>query len=153
MPFGFHVVEDVFDLAVGTDDERGPRDPFEDFAVHVFVFDHAEGIADLLVGIGEQGVGQVVLVLKLLLFVRAVGGDAKYDSASFLNLLVCVAEPARLFGSTRCVGLGKEKQDHRFAAEIFQRNFFSILIHRCEVGGFIIDLHGIFFSSPFIVIS
>lgn len=120
MPFGFHIVEDVLDLAVGSNHERSSSNPLKDFAVHVLVFDHAEGMADFLVGIGEQGVGQVVLVLKLLLFVRAVGGDAKYDSASFLNLLVCVAEPARFFGSTGSVGLGIEEQDHRFAAEVFQ---------------------------------
>jgi hypothetical protein len=47
------------------------------------------------------------------LLVGAVGRNAKHDRTGLLNLLVCVAEPARFYRSTRSVGLGKEKQHNR----------------------------------------
>src|SRR5271165_5988234 len=50
--FGFYVVEDVFDFAIGAYDESGPRYAFHFFAVHVFFLDHAEPGGDFLVGIG-----------------------------------------------------------------------------------------------------
>src|ERR1035438_5484547 len=53
VPFGFHVVEDVFDLAVGTNHERCARDSLHFFAIHVFLFDYAEEIRDLLLRIGQ----------------------------------------------------------------------------------------------------
>jgi len=64
---GFHVIEDVGDLAVGADDKSCARDAHHFLAVHVLFFDHPESIANFLVGVGKQGVGQLVLVLKFLL--------------------------------------------------------------------------------------
>jgi hypothetical protein len=118
--FGFHIVEDVLDLSLGTDHECGARDPLHNFAVHVFVLDYAESAADLFVRIGKQSVWQVVLVLKFLLLLGTIGRDAQHGRSRFLNLIVCVAEPARFFRSTRGVGLGKEKEHDRFAAKVFQ---------------------------------
>lgn len=68
-----HLVKDVLDLSVGTNDERHPRNPFEDSSVHALVFDHAESVTDFLIDIGQQGIGKVVLLLKLLLFGDRVG--------------------------------------------------------------------------------
>ena len=73
MPFGFHIVKDVGNLAIRANYKCGARDSFHFSTVHIFFFDHAKGFADLLVGVREQGIGQVVFVLELLLRLRRVG--------------------------------------------------------------------------------
>jgi hypothetical protein len=150
--FCFYFVEDVLNPAVGADHEGHSGNAFEDFAVHGFVFDYTECVADFFVGVGQESVRKVVFVLELLLFFGGIGGDAEDDGTRFLDLAVCVAEPARFFGSTGSVGLGVEKQHHGLTAKIFQGNRFAILVRRIKVGGLIIDFHGIF-SLPHLVIS
>jgi hypothetical protein len=140
---GFDFVEDVLDFPVRRDHEGHAGNAFEYPPVHALVFDHTERVTDFLVGIGEQRKGQVILFLKFLLFGGRVGGDAENNRSRLLDLAVCVAEPARFFGSTGSIGFGIEKQHHRLAAKIFQGNFFTVLVRRTEVGGFIIDFHGI----------
>jgi len=73
MPIRFYVVEDVRNLAIRANYKCGARDSFHFSAIHIFFFDHAKGFADLLVGVREQGIGQVVFVLELLLRLRRVG--------------------------------------------------------------------------------
>jgi hypothetical protein len=146
VPGRLHVVEDVFDLAVRPNHERHPGNAFEYPPVHGLVFDHAKSLTDFLVSIGEQREGEVVLVLKLFLFGGTISRNAQYDGSRPLNLAVCVTEPGRFFRSTRSIGLGIEKQYDRLAPKILQGNFFTVLIRRTEVGGFIIDFHGILSS-------
>ncbi len=119
MSGGFYFVEDVLDLAVGADHERHAGNAFEHSAVESLVLDDAEGMANLLVGVGEQGVGEVVLLLELLLFGGGIGGNAEDDRSRLFDVAVCVAEPARFFGSAGSVRFGIEKQDHRLAPKIF----------------------------------
>ena len=88
----------------------------------------------------------MILFLEFLLFGDGIGGNAEQDRSRLLDLAVCVAEPARFFGSAGSVGLGIEKHHYCFAPKIFQGNFFAVLIRRIEVGGLIIDFHGSIFS-------
>ena len=153
MPFGLHVVEDVLDLAIGADNEGGARDAHHLAAVQILLYQDAELVRDLLVRVGKQCEGQVVIILEFLLCSGGIARNADHDCARFLDLFVCVAEPARFFGSTRSVGFWIEKKNNGLAKKIFQGNLFAILIRRTEGRGFIIDLHGFSFSSPNIVIS
>jgi hypothetical protein len=75
--FRLHLREDVLNLAIRTDDERGPDDAHDFFAVHVLFLQHAEGVGDFLVGIGQQREGKLELLLKLLLGFGRIGLDAK----------------------------------------------------------------------------
>jgi hypothetical protein len=84
MAFGPHVLEDASDLALAIDGEGGARDPLNLFPVHIFFFDHAKGVGHLLVGIGEQGVGQVVLLLELELRGGRIGRDAQNRQSGLL---------------------------------------------------------------------
>ena len=86
----------------------------------------------------------MVLVLELLLSLRTIGRDAQDDSSRFLQLLVCVAEPARLNGSTGSIGFRKEEQHHGLAAKIFQGKVLSVLVGQTKVRSFIINIHGSF---------
>jgi hypothetical protein len=86
----------------------------------------------------------MVFFLKLLLLFRRVSGNAEDDRTCLLDLAVCVAEPARFFGSAGGVGFRIEKKHYRLAAKIFQGNLFAVLIRRTKVRGLIIDFHGMF---------
>src|ERR1700687_1003702 len=119
VPFRLHIIENVLDLAVGTNDESRPRDPFHFLAIHVLLFDHAEKVRNFLLWIGQQRERQTELVLKLLLRGRCVGGYSKQHHAGLLDRRIAVAEAARFLGASRRVGLGIEIKHHRFAAKIF----------------------------------
>ena len=105
--------------AFRADHERGPFDSHIFLAVHAFFLHHAVLIADGLVFIGQQGIGQVIFFFKFLLGRGLVGGNTQHNGPCFLYLGKCVAEPARLNRSTGRVGLGIEKQHHVFAAIVF----------------------------------
>jgi len=116
--FGFYFREDVGDLALSVDDEGGAFDAHNFLPVHVLLFDHAKGVADCFVGVSEKRIGKIVFFFELLLLGGSVGGDAENDGAGLLDLLECVAEPARFYGSTGGVGLGIEEQNHVLTAKI-----------------------------------
>ena len=128
MTFRFHLVEDMGDLAIGSDDEGGALDAHHRLAIHILFLHDAEGVGHLLVFIGQQGIGQLVFFLELFLPVRGIGGDTEDDGAGLLQLAVCVAEPARFYGSTRGIGLGIEEEDHGFAAQRFERHHVAVLV-------------------------
>jgi hypothetical protein len=128
MAFSLHFVEDVLNAAVGSDDERGAGDAHHFLPVHILLFDHAESVAGFLVGIAEQGVGQVVFVLKFLLPIYGIGGDAENDGAGGLDFLVCVAEPARFKGSTGGVRFGEKEENDGLAGEVLEHNLAAVLV-------------------------
>ena len=108
-------VQNRRNLSLRTDHKRGPVNTHVFFAIHALFFHHAVGVADGLVHVSQQGIRQLVLLFELLLGRGFIGGDAEYHSPGFLDFLECVAEPARLYGSTWCIGLGIEEQNHVFA--------------------------------------
>jgi hypothetical protein len=116
--FGFDFREDAGNLALGVDEESGALDAHHLFPVHVLFFYHAIGVTHFLVGVGKQGVGQVVFLAEFFLFLRSVGGDAEDNCAGLLNLLECVAEPARFYGSTGSIGFGEKEQHHQLSVKI-----------------------------------
>ncbi len=67
MAFGLDLVELVDEALVGADDVGGALDAGDQLAVHVLLLDDAEAVADGLVGVGEQGVREVVFFCELLL--------------------------------------------------------------------------------------
>ena len=128
MAFRLHLVEDVGDLAIRADDEGSALDAHHYLAIHILFLHDAEGAGNLLIFVGQQGIGQIVFFLELLLPLRGVGGDTQNDRPGLLQLTVCVAEPARFNGSTRGVGLGIEEEDDGFAAQGFERQHVAVLV-------------------------
>ena len=76
MTIGFHVVEYVRDFSLRPNHKRRAGDPLHYLAIHIFVFDHSKGVGNFLVGVREQSVGKLVLLLEFELRGRIVGGDA-----------------------------------------------------------------------------
>src|SRR5208282_3748377 len=72
---------------------------------------------------------------------------AEQDSASFLDLLIGVAEGAGFDGASGGVGARIEVQDHGFASQILQREFLSVLVLQSKLGSLIIDIHEGLFST------
>src|ERR1700720_1429009 len=140
----FYVIEDVLDLAVGANDERGPRDAHYFLAIHILLFDHTEQIRNLLVGIGQQRKRQTELVLKLLLRRRRVFRNTEQHRSRLFDRRVAIAKAAGLLGTSRRIRFGIKIEHDSFAAKIFQGNLFAVLIRRNEVWGFIINFHASF---------
>ena len=115
---GFHIFEDVADLAVRSDQERGSCDSHHLLAVHVLFLQYTELVDDGFILVGEKGVRKFILIFELLLSRGGVGGDAEDSDSGLGEFAVCVAEPARFYGSTRGVGLRIEEQYHGFAAKL-----------------------------------
>lgn len=130
------------DLALRANHKRSPLNAHIFLAIHALFFHHAIGIANGLVHVRQQWVRQIVFLFEFLLGRGLIGGNAKDNSAGFLDFLECVAEPARLNGSTGCIGFGVEEQDNILAAIVLQRDSFAIFIGKRELRGFIINLHG-----------
>ena len=125
---GLNVFEDMGDFAVWADQESSPGDSHHFFAIHVLFLDHIKLFGNCFILIGKERVGQLVLVLEVLLGRGGIGGDAKYGYAGPGEFAVCVAEPARFYRSTGCVGLRVEEQDHGFPAKLLQFHRVPILI-------------------------
>jgi hypothetical protein len=130
------------DLSFRADDERGPVNTHVFPAIHALFLEHAIFDTDGLLHIRQKRIGEIVFFLELLLGRRLIGGDAEHNSASPLDFLECVAEPARFNGSTGRVGLGVKEQDHVLSAIVFQCYCFTLFISKRELRGFIINFHG-----------
>lgn len=122
MPSRLYFLVDVFDLAVGSDDERRPRDALNDLPVHVLVLDDTVRFAHFLVGVTQEREGQVVVLLELLLRFDGIladtddGGLLPFECGDF------IPEIASFDRSARRVGFGIEEQHDRSAAKIAQRH-------------------------------
>ena len=88
MGVGLYLFEDVLDLAVGADDERGAGNAHHLLAIHVLFLQNAEGDGDFFVGIGQQGERQGFLVGEFSLCRGLIRGYAKQHGAGLLNLFI-----------------------------------------------------------------
>ncbi len=116
MAFRVYFLEDMLDFAVWADNESSSRYTPNFLAVHVFFFHDPEGLSHFLFSVGKQRKGQIILLLEFLLGFRCIRGDAKQHGAGFLNLFICVAEPASFHRSTRGIRPGIEEEDDGLAA-------------------------------------
>ena len=126
---------------VRADEVGGPFDALNELAVHVLWFDKVVAIDEHHVGVGEEVIGKVVLVLELLLILDGVARDAENDDAGLLKLLEGVAEAAGFDGAARRVGAGIEEENDRLALEVGEGDVFALLVLEGEVFYFVAYLH------------
>lgn len=115
----FQTVQHSGNPALRADHESRPLNPHILFAVHALFFHHAVLVADGFVHIGQQGIREIVFLFKFLLGRGLVGGNTQYNGPGLLDLGECVAEPARLYRSTRRVCFGIKEQHYVLPAIVF----------------------------------
>ena len=147
MPISLHFGKDTGNPALAINYKRGAFDAHYLFAVHVLLFENSEGIDDFLLRIGQESVGQLVLLFEFFLRLGCIGRDAEYSCASFFNLFERVAEPARLNGSPWSVGFGKEEEHHGFSFKIFKRDLLALFIEQSKIRSFVVDFHAVPFRT------
>ena len=138
-----NAADDGRDLSFRADHERSAFNTHVFAPVETLFLQYAKLFGHAFIFIGQQRVRKIVFFLELFLSGRFVAGNAKHHCAGALNLLECVAEPARFYRSTGRIGFGKEEQDKVLAAIVFERNFLAVLIGKGELRRFIINLHKI----------
>jgi hypothetical protein len=105
----------LLEHAVGADQEGAALDALDLLAVHDLVLDHAEHVAHLLFGVGDQLERQFQLGLEVVVRLHVVARDAEHLGAGLDEVLVLVAELHGLGGAAGRVVLGVEIQNHRLA--------------------------------------
>jgi hypothetical protein len=137
-----YAIDDRADLAFRADHKGRPINPHIFPAIHALFLEHIELLDHSLVYICQKRVRQIIFLFEFLLCRRLIGRNAEHNSAGTLDLLECVAEPARLQRSTGSIGFGVKEQDHVLAAIVLQGYRLAFFIRQRELGGFIINLHG-----------
>ena len=107
-PFGAH-------HALGVDEEGAALDALDLLAVHDLVLHHAEHVAELLFGVGDQLERQFERLLELFVAGHVVARDAEDHGAGLQEVLVLVAELHGFGGAAGGVVLGVEVQHHGLA--------------------------------------
>ena len=141
----FYFGEDFGDVACGIDEEGGAFDAHVFFAVHGFFCPDVVGEGGGVVGVGEEGEGEVEFGLEFEVGGDGVGGDAEDDGAGFLEVGEGVAEVAGFGGAAWGVVFGVEVEDDFFASEGGEGDFFVVGGVEEEVGGGVgnFERHGV----------
>jgi hypothetical protein len=87
-----------------------------------------------VVGIGEEGEREAVLLPELDVGGLRVGADSEDGRAALLDLAVDVPQATCLRGTARSVVLGIEVEDDGAAAEIGQAHALAAVAGELEVG-------------------
>lgn len=121
--------------AVGIDQESAALDALDLLAVHDLVLDHAEHVAHLLFGVGDQLERQFQLGLEVLVRLHVVAAHAEHHGAGLDEVLVLVAELHGLGGAAGGVVLGVKIKHYLFSEETAEIHSVSILVGALERWG------------------
>jgi hypothetical protein len=117
----------LLDCTVGSDQSRRANRPFRDFALSVFPRTPcAVQFHSFLLRVGEQNKREIEFTDELIVRVDTIRADTHNDGIGFCYCVDSVAEPARLFGSTRGIVFGIEPQNYVFTRVIRQRMLFAV---------------------------
>lgn len=133
--------EDVGDGAVGTDKECGAQGAHVFAPVHGLLAPYAHGLLKAVVGVGNEGEGQVVGGDEFLMRGGRIAADA-YDAVAFGGEGVdVVAQRASLGGASGGVVLGVEIEYEIVAGEVGQFYFLAVLVGAQQFGRFVSYVH------------
>jgi hypothetical protein len=137
--FHFYLIPQLFDLAVGADQEGAAHDSGEGAAHEFLGAPDAIGFQHLAAGIADEREIQFLLGTKCRqrFLGIAAGADDRY--AQFVEVLLCVTKLGRFGRSTGSIGFGKEKQDNTPALVGFQREFAAFVRLQREIRSFVAD--------------
>src|SRR5450432_993281 len=101
--------------AAAVDQEGAALDALDLLAVHDLVLDHAEHVAELFFGVGDQLERQLEVLLEAIVRRHVVARDAEQHGAGLDEILVVVAKLHRFGGAARRVVLRVEVEDDDLA--------------------------------------
>jgi len=106
----------LLNRAIGADQSGRANRPFRDFARGIFAWSPgAIGFHGFFLLVGEQNKWEVELANELIMRIDAIRADTYNHGIGFRHGIDSVAEPARFFGSARCVVFRIKPQNHVFA--------------------------------------
>jgi hypothetical protein len=136
---GFDWIPDLFDFAVGTDQETAADDPFKKAAHEFFPAPRAVGFDHFVRGIAEQWEIELPLVAEFLQGLQSIRAGSEYEHTELIELLFCVAKLGRFDRSTGSIRLRKKEEQDAAAFEVFQRKRLAAVGGECEFGSFVAD--------------
>jgi hypothetical protein len=116
--FGFDGIPDLFDFAVGADQEAAADDSLEQATHEFLAAPRAVGLNHLVRGIAEQREIQFVFVAEVLQGLHGVGAGSKNGDAELVELLFCVTKLGRFDRSTGGIRFRKKEKKDAAALEI-----------------------------------
>ena len=116
---GFGGVPDLFDFAVGADQNATADNSFEQAAHEFLPAPRAVGFDHLVCGITEQGEIELPLFAESLQRLESIRAGSENGDTQLIELLFCVAKLGRLNCSTRSIGLRKKEEQDAASPEIF----------------------------------
>jgi hypothetical protein len=137
------VVQGAFDLPLLVHDNRRPDDADDRLAVELLLAEGAVGLQDLLVGVGEEGDLQGLLLAELRELLRLVGRDAEDVVAGAGEEFEVVREVARLLGAAGGEGGGVEVDDDLAALVVGEGDLVAVGVRQGEGGGGVAGLESL----------
>jgi hypothetical protein len=126
----------VFDFAGFSDEERTADDAHVGAAHELFFLPRAEFSDQFVVGVGEQGEIELLLLLERGLGFDGIGAEAEDGDVELVEVFFCVTKLGRFDGSTGSVGFGVEKEEDPLAFEVGEGEICAVVGFETEVGGF-----------------
>jgi len=117
-----HGVPDVFEPAIGADQEGASHNSEKRFAEKFLHAARAESFDGFQIRIAEKVEIEFLLGFEGGLGFDGVAAHAEDDHAEFVELLFCVAKLGRFGRSAGSVGFGIEKENDAFAEKIGKRD-------------------------------
>ena len=118
MAFRRDGVPDVFELAIGADQECASHNSEKRFAEKFLHAARAEGLDGFQIWIAKEIEVEFLLGFEGGLGFDGVTAHAENDHAQLIELLFCVTKLGRFDRSTGSVGFGIEKEDDSFPEKV-----------------------------------
>ena len=133
MAFGADSAPTAGDTALFVDEESAAFDAANFLAVHIFFDHHVEERAELLVGVGDQGNLQPVLLAKIIVLAVAIARDAEQSNIVRGEGCAQIAEFFIFYGATRGVVARVKIQNPKLPQELFGVDFGAVMGAEAEL--------------------
>jgi hypothetical protein len=134
--FGSDNGPDFLDFAGFADEDRTADYAHEGATHELFFLPDAKFLNGFATGIAEQREIEPVLFLEGSKGFDGIGAHAENGDVELVELFLCVTKLGRFDGSTRCAGLGEEKEENSLVREVFERDLLPFVGFEAKRGGF-----------------
>ena len=139
MAFGSDGVPDLFDFAVGADQETAADNSFKKAAHKFFPAPGAVGFDHLVRWIAKQRKIELPLVAEFLQSLQRIGAGSENGDTQLIELRFCVAKLGRFDSSARSIRFRKKEEQDAAALEVLQGQLLAAVGSEGEFGSFVAD--------------